>query len=67
MKAFQGVSQEGLSQGGSFSEDLFSVTGHSMEQWDGGPKRERPFPGPHAGNGSKDSKWWFSACGLILS
>jgi hypothetical protein len=33
----------------------------------GREEKRETFPVPYAGNGSKDSKWWFSVCGLILS
>jgi hypothetical protein len=30
-------------------------------------KNGETFPVPHAGNGSKDSKWWFLSVVFVLS
>jgi hypothetical protein len=32
----------------------------------GAEKERKTFPVPHAGNGSKNSKWWFSSLSFIV-
>jgi hypothetical protein len=46
-------------------KDLVKVTVKLIRRGTGRKKREA-FPVPHAGNGSKDSKWWSPTPSFIL-